>query len=475
MSELECPLARAAAACAGAPAILGPEGAVTCRQYDRRASAAAQRLRGAGLWPGDRLAIQAAPSAGYCILLMGCFRAGVVACPISPRLPGEGVEEALGVLGAAALARAEQDGSGGSAALVVEELAAEGEAPEWRGNVPVRQPAVAVFTSGSSGRPKPALLSYGNLHANARASNRHIPLGPGDRWLLSLPLHHVSGLGVVFRCLVSGAAVVIPSEPSDPAESLEPDRVTHVSLVATQLRRLLGHTEDARVLADLGTILLGGSAMPPRLIEDALAAGLPIRTSYGLTEMASQVATSTGAEPSPEGLRWGTPLVPGSVRVSAEGELEVNGPTRFLGYLRGESLEEPFLEGGWFRTGDLGELDEQGRLTVFGRRDSLIISGGENIQPEEIERELGAIDGVAQSIVVAVDDDEFGQRPVAFVQTESGAPADPEALRQALERRLARFKVPDAFLPWPEEFEPTVKVSRPAFTQAAREILAKGR
>lgn len=333
------------------------------------------------------------------------------------------------------------------------------------GDVVTDAPAVFLQTSGSTGKPKIAVLSYGNLRANAEASNRNIPLAPGDVWLLSLPLYHVSGLGVLYRCLDASATVAVPDESEDLIESIERYHVTHVSLVTTQLHRLLEQPSAVRVLKNLKAILLGGSAMPPRLIRQALDLGLPIHTSYGLTEAASQVATTTPADRSEESLRRAKPLFPEHIRISSIGEIELSGPTLFFGYKEGETIHRPATSDGWFPTGDLGSLDSEGRLTVLGRKDNLFISGGENIQPEEIERELCALEGVEAAVVVPVEDPEFGHRPVAYIKPGQ----EPGPLRDALRQRLPAYKVPIAFHPWPKELDlPGIKINRQAFAKAAQ-------
>ena len=137
------------------------------------------------------------------------------------------------------------------------------------------------------------------------------------------------------------------------------------------------------------------------------------------------------------------------VNVSEDGEILVHGHTRFQGYVHGDRLEEPFDENGWFGTGDIGYVDGDGYLMVTGRKDNMFMSGGENIQPEEIEKAFCEVEGVADAIVVPIDDEEFGQRPVAFVQMLGGNGAD-QGIRDAVAESLPRFKIPDHILPWPE-------------------------
>jgi O-succinylbenzoic acid--CoA ligase len=204
--------------------------------------------------------------------------------------------------------------------------------------------------------------------------------------------------------------------------------------------------------------------MPEDLVDEALARGLPVHTSYGLTEMASQV-TTTAPGAAPEELRTaGRVLLHREVSVSGEGEILVRGETLFAGYVEGEETGRPSGAGGWFRTGDLGRLDGTGRLRVLGRRDNLFVSGGENVRPEEIEEALLRIPGVEEAVVVPVTDPEFGARPVAFVRLSEGT----GDLARALEPVLPRFKIPKAFHEW--EGAGGMKSDRPALEQRANRL-----
>jgi O-succinylbenzoic acid--CoA ligase len=217
---------------------------------------------------------------------------------------------------------------------------------------------------------------------------------------------------------------------------------------------------------------LGGGPTPGYLLEESLARKLPIHTSYGLTEMASQVtATPPGA--SREELRTsGRPLPHREVSVSDDGEILVKGETLFAGYVEGEAIDRSIDTDGWFHTKDQGELDAEGYLRVRGRKDNLFISGGENVQSEEIEEALCLLEGVEEAVVVPVPDAEFGTRPAAFVRTTGGV-EEPENLARALEPVLARFKIPVAFYQWPKENE-HVKVDRTALAERARRLQREG-
>jgi O-succinylbenzoic acid--CoA ligase len=335
--------------------------------------------------------------------------------------------------------------------------------------------ATIIFTSGSTGSPKAVVHSLANHFYNALGANERMPLNPGDRWLLSLPMSHVSGLAILFRTLLSGAAMVIPAKNVSLSKTLLSRSVTHLSLVPTQLRRLLQTTKGKDALCQLKLILLGGSSIPETLLDQSAQLGLNVQTTYGSTEMASQVATGKS------GFYQVLPFR--EVRIAADNEVEVRGKSGFLGYLDGTGLHQPFDENGWFKTGDIGlwcskDTKNQGdveSLKITGRKDNMFISGGENIHPEEIERILLQFGKTEQAVVVAVEDTEFGARPVAFLKT--GEYFSESNLQNFLEKRLVKFKVPDLFLALPELIESEIKHNRvelSKFAQTQFDLWRKG-
>lgn len=443
-------------------------------ELDLRVSAAVERLRKSGFKPGDRVALYLPRGERYVVLLLAFIRAGFVACPLSTRWPPHGLTPLLERLGCRALIP-DEDIPDGSLPSGVRRLRPEGlDGPPERDAdlarpvlLPLDRPATVVFTSGSSGGPKAALHTFGNHYYSARGSSANIALSPGDRWLLSLPLYHVGGLSILFRCLLAGATITLPEPGAALAEAIPATGATHVSLVAAQLRRLL---EEGGELPGLKAALLGGGPVPEPLLDDARARGLPVHTSYGLTEMASQVTTTPPCA-SQEKLRTAGRVLPHrEVGIAASGEILVRGETLFAGYVEGEKLYRPLDEDGWFHTRDLGDLDEEGYLRVRGRSDNLFVSGGENIQPEEIEEALCRLEGVERAVVASVPDEEFGERPVAFVRMEEGGVVRRE-LEKALVETLPRFMVPVAFYGWPEDADPEkAKVDRVFFRGLALEL-----
>ena len=314
--------------------------------------------------------------------------------------------------------------------------------------------------------PKAAILSVGNHYYSAQGSNANIAVAPGDRWLVSLPLYHVGGIAILHRCLIGRGTIVL--QTSRDLVDAAPG-ATHLSLVTTQLLRLLrAHTS----LPHLKAVLLGGSAVQPTLIDEAHSRGYPIHTSYGMTEMASQVATTAARASRRELSSSGRVLPHRELRIDADGEIHVRGRTRFLGYFDGGAITKPFDADGWYATGDAGSLENE-LLFVRGRTDNVFISGGENVMPEEIERVLTSRRDIRQAVVVPVADEEFGRRPVAFIDTPD-AHFDPEELRAWLSERLPRFKIPIRFFGWVKRDAPSrLKIDRGFYELEADKLMRR--
>ena len=443
--------------------MITPEGVFHYGEVDALVAATVERLAASGIRAGMRVGLYVQAARESLILVQALLRLRAVSCLLSTRMPPGRVASLCAQIGAGGCIYegAAPDGIRG---WDVRDLMAGGGAVTDEDTTVVGedQPATIIFTSGSSGGPRAVLHSYGNHYYSALGSNRYLPYGPEDRWLLALPLYHVGGLAVWFRTLLAGAAVVLSGEPVQAATARH--GVTHVSMVTTQLYRMLkaGAWEG---VSGLRAILLGGSAVPAHLLEAAHRVGLPVRTSYGLTEMASQVATQP-PDIEPERRRSAGRVLPFcELKVAPDGEILVRGRTLFQGYVEDGRTVLPVDEQGWFHTQDRGRLDEDGFLYVEGRADNVFISGGENIQPELIEQALMNLPEVAQALVVPVPDEEFGERPAAFVRTET---FDLARFSEALSRELPRFMLPVIYLPWPE---PTpmkgIKLDRARFRSLA--------
>lgn len=305
--------------------------------------------------------------------------------------------------------------------------------------------ATFLFTSGTSGLPKIACHTFDNYTYSALGTNQILGLAPDDRWLLSLPLYHVGGIAILFRCHLAKATVVLSELPL--LDAILTHGITHLSLVPTQLYRLL--QEDPKKLAlaaqQLKCILFGGAPLSTSLLDRAIAHGFPVHSTYGLTETSSQVTM----DPHPGALPFR------ELKLADDGEILVRGKTLITGYV-GKPL--PLDNEGWFATGDLGKWKENGCLMLTGRKDNLFISGGENIQPEEIEHALLSLPEILEAIVVPKSDPEFGMRPAVFIEQE-GTTYTLDELKEHLKGRLPSFKIPVSIHSFPPS-ENTLKRSR---------------
>ena len=427
--------------------------------YRRLAEAAggwAERFRAYGLTPGSRLTVQAENSTVLAAFLYGVWSARLLPLILSPLLPVERVRE---------LGTELRSGPPFTAADL--------DLPSGGGADPVdpRAPATALLTSGSSGVPRAVVHTLANHLYSAIGSAANLPLERDDRWLMALPMSHVAGLSILFRCLLAGTTALIARSGSfrhddrgaDDALALLP-RATRLSVVPAQLQRLIELPEGR--CGALRTVLVGGQATAPALLARARAAGIPVLTTYGSTEMASQIATAAPGAIPPPGAS-GRVLPHRRVRIH-DGLIQVGGPTLFAGYLDPDGIEPPPLEpGGWFATGDCGGLDDD-ILTVTGRADGMFISGGENIHPQEIEEVLGSHPAVALAVVVPAPDRGFGARPVAFIQSPGALPPEDELLALVAER-LPRYKHPVRYYPLPAHaFTLSGKPDRARLAELAR-------
>ncbi|MEX0864602.1 MAG: AMP-binding protein [Acidimicrobiia bacterium] len=288
---------------------------------------------------------------------------------------------------------------------------------------------LVVFTSGSTGEPRGVRLTMANLEAASTGSERHLAHGPDDTWLLALPLHHVAGLSILVRSAHAGGAVRL-LDGFDPAALVEAMKVgvSMVSVVATMLTRVLDH--DPGPYHRLKAVLIGGGPMPDGLLERAIAAGIPALPSYGMTETFGQVATLRPGSP-PE--RKVHPIPGVELRIEPDGRIAVAGGQVSPGY-----LGEPDRDDRWLVTNDLGVIDEEGALRVLGRADTVVVSGGENVDPGLVEIELAQHPDAGEILVFGVPDPEWG---LALACLHTGD-ASSEDLSAWLRARLPGHMVP---------------------------------
>jgi O-succinylbenzoic acid--CoA ligase len=320
--------------------------------------------------------------------------------------------------------------------LELEEIGRSLNAPGDLPSVDPRAAAAIVYTSGTTGHPKGAYLTFRNLIWSAMASVTRLQTQADDRWLACMPLFHVGGLSILIRAAVSGSTVVLHDRFDETAldHAIEERGITGVSFVPAMLDRWLNHRRGRHTPRSLRVALVGGGPLSGSLHRKGIASGCPVVPTYGLTEAASQVATLSPAEIGHHPSTVGRALPGTRLRIAAEdgrplpadreGEIQVAAPTVMAGYLNRPEETQRVLADGWLRTGDVGLLTEEGYLRVLDRRTDLIVSGGENVYPREVEEALAAHPGVLDVAVIGVDDRRFGKRPAAWVSLRPGHRAE---------------------------------------------------
>ncbi|HSX13342.1 MAG TPA: AMP-binding protein [Chlamydiales bacterium] len=367
MQTCDCPLKRAAIEDPNAIALIDKGITVTFKHLDTLANQYKFK-------EGELIPTLPQNPLEFIPLFFGCMRSGAAICPINLRLP--------------------------CPQLAINQLPQKAT-PQ----------SVLLFTSGTTGTPKIAILSFRSLLTNAQYS---IPLDPTDCYLLSLPLYHVGGIGIILRCILAKASIVL--DKNNP-------NITHLSFVPTQLYR------ETPIYKNLKCILLGGAPC------FSIPSHLPIFATYGLTEMGSMVYVRKHPPLIHGHFHLGLPLPKREVRLGSDGEIFVRGETLFDGY-----LDQP--QSDWLATGDIGIDNPTHGIAIIGRKDWQFISGGENIQPEEIEKYLLQIPGILETVVIPKKDPEFGMRPIAIAKTNGSI--ELQTIQKYLYDFLPKYKIPTA-------------------------------
>ncbi|MGI8916280.1 MAG: o-succinylbenzoate--CoA ligase [Chloroflexota bacterium] len=440
----------------------------TFAELDQRADDMARRLASAGVTAGDRVATLLPNGAVPVVALHALARLGAVHVPLNLRLaatelawqmeqcsvsllvhqPGNAKQarDAAGLPGIALVSV----GTADCDALELITASPAGLAVSQR-RVDLAAVQSIVYTSGTTGRPKGALLTFGNHWWTALGSALNLGLQADDRLLASLPLFHVGGMAILWRSVIYGCTAVV-QERFDPAAmnaAIDNAGITIVSVVAAMLQQLLDQRGSKPYPPSLRCVLLGGGPAPRPLLEACAARHIPVVQTYGLTETGSQAVTLAPEDALRKRGSAGKPLFHLELRIDADGQEAAPGETGEI-WLRGPSVSPGYFgdhgesrhSDDWLHTGDLGWVDAEGYLFVEDRRDDLIISGGENVYPAEVEAVLLAHPAVAEAGVTGRTDQRWGQVPVAAVVFRSGVTASETEVLAFCAERLARYKVP---------------------------------
>ncbi|MFE2491549.1 class I adenylate-forming enzyme family protein [Streptomyces mirabilis] len=450
---------------------LAPQGAavsdghqsLTNTQLLSRVRTAARQLQDHGIGPGDVVALKLTNRVEFVILLFAAWRLGATVTPVNPSMTDVEVDRQLHDSGARLLVV--EDGAT-VAALGVDVLAV-GELHDGTvgpDQVPLLDPstlALLIYTSGTTGVPKGVMLDHANIDAMVEMGRQALEVGPADRCLLILPLFHVNGIVVsVLMPLLVGASVVIAGRRFDPRtffDLVEQERPTFFSAVPTIYTMLAALPDHVR--PDTSSLRFGVCGAAPAsaelLTRFETRYGFPLVEGYGLSEGTCGSTINPVAGPRRAGT-VGLPFPGQEIRIldadgievapGIDGEVVVRGANVMRGYLGRPDETARVIVGGWLHTGDVGHLDTEGCLTLVGRSKDMIIRGGENIYPKEIEDVLVGDPSVLEAAVIGVPDEKWGEVVVAYVQPRPGSTVDPAALKALCVRSLTGYKRPTAFL-----------------------------
>lgn len=430
-----------------------------------------------GVQEGNRIALLAANGLHYVTFVHALTRLGAVLVPLNLRLTPEelcwqvrDVHASLLICDEDTASLADEIGRAVPqlplATLATESKRGEivlSELPE--NDVPLRTlidlgaPQAIIYTSGTTGQPKGVLITYGMQWWNAIGSALNLGHSPDDRWFACLPLYHIGGLSILMRSVIYGISVIVHKKFDSVStnHAIFEDNITIISVVAVMLQRMLAaldtNCSGERYPSTLRCVLLGGGPAPYALLEECMRRDIPVVQTYGLTEACSQAVTLSPADAMRKLGSAGRPLPPVQLRIMNDnrpaspgepGEIFLKGPTITPGYVDRPEATAQIFQNGWFATGDIGYLDKDGFLYVLDRRADLIISGGENVYPAEIESVLQSHPDVEEAGVCGQVDPQWGQVPAAFVVLKSGSTVSVEELLDYTTQKLARYKQPRA-------------------------------
>ncbi len=458
--SIPCPIKEMASASPEQPALIDATHTITYSVLDREVDGIAAVITDKGIQPGDVVAVLTRNSIQSAIIFYAAFRHGFTLMPLNRRLkPSDWIGQMDEADCRLLIYNNEFPGENLLAnTLYIDKFSNtnfDTSPMALPGKYPLDREALIVFSSGTAGKPRGVVLTWSNLYHSAVGINRSLKLKGDDCWLAALPFFHIGGISILFRTVLSGCPTFIMDrfDTEGVLKAIDEKRVSIISVVPTMLTELI-KSDKKNNLRQMKAIILGGAACDETLRREIIRRRLPVRTTYGMTETSSMITLSGPHDILKKSGSSGTVLPHRELIIVDEktralppggsGRIMVRGEVLFSRYV-GQSSGDIFSADGWFDTGDIGQLDKDGNLTVTGRFDNTIISGGENIDLDRIERAIGRLDGVNGVVVLPRRDKKWGQRPVAFIEM-AGDSIDESFLMKLIADQLPRIMIPDRII-----------------------------
>jgi O-succinylbenzoic acid--CoA ligase len=383
----------------------------------------------------------------FIVALLSLWETGAIPVPLNTKLLPQDLQEQISFLNSTFTIKSEEfknvEITGNNTILSLDDL------PEKKSpNKNIIEPqsgdktALILFTSGSSGKPRAVMLSFENIIQSALIGNKVLNQTKEDKWLSSLPIYHIGGFSIIFRALLFGASTVIPVSLSitDLGESIKKHKPTLVSLVSNQLKKFI----DMNFVPpdELRTVLLGGGFSDKDLILQSVEQGWKIVKVYGSTETSSFISFMDTDEVKKKPGASGKVIQPNKIEITTDGEITIQSPVLMKGYFNNDEETANKVKDGYYYSGDMGYFDEEGYLFIEARRNDLIVSGGENINPAEVEKVILSHAQVKEACVVGIENKEWGQILSSAIVLKENSRLSETELKDFLKDKLPSFKIP---------------------------------
>lgn len=427
---------------------------ITYQELNQKVELAAKHLFENGIRTGDIVPILSDHSSDYIISLLALWIIGAIPAPLNSKLSSVEIENQIIFLKSKYLLQLNSNFkiSLHSITRLDFNICNNLKNFEYNSSIKPNQTAIILFTSGSSGKPKAVELTFSSLINSAVIGNKFLNQTNDDTWLASLPFYHIGGFSILFRALMFGAKIVMPKDLKVPSiiQSMNHHKPTLISLVSSQMSEIL--KSNIQPLSELRYILLGGGFIDTKLFQEALHKGWKVCKVYGSTETSSFICVLSPEEFKFKPESVGKPIRPNEISILDEkgselppntvGEIVIKSSALMKGYFNDEELTNQKLKDGYYFTSDIGYVDEQGYLYVVNRRNDLIITGGENVNPLEVERAILKFPKVKEVCVFGIDDEKWGQKIVAAIIPMKNQQFTLDELKNYLNEKIAVFKIP---------------------------------